>query len=365
MQGLRLTRNDAFTKKLTENVNNYLKTKQLSRYGSWRILLKVPILLSIYFIPYILMLTGVIQSTGWMWLMTVVMGLGMAGIGLAIMHDANHGTFSKNERINKLMSYSLEMLGGYHTNWKIQHNVLHHSFTNVHDMDEDIAPPGVLRFSPNAPLKKIHRFQVFYAWFFYGLMTMSWMTNKDIKQILNYNKRGLLKSQNKTLGQALRQILIAKVIYYSYVLVLPLILLDQSWWQIVIGLLTIHFVCGIVLAFVFQSAHVVSDTEFINEVNFKELNEETSWAKHQMMTTANFSNWNPLFTWYLGGLNHQIEHHLFPDISHVHYRKIAKIVRKTAKEYNVPYHYHRTFGGAIINHLAFLNRLGKPVKVAK
>jgi linoleoyl-CoA desaturase len=96
MQGLRLTRNDAFTKKLTENVNNYLKTKQLSRYGSWRILLKVPILLSIYFIPYILMLTGVIQSTGWMWLMTVVMGLGMAGIGLDIMHDANHVTFSKN-----------------------------------------------------------------------------------------------------------------------------------------------------------------------------------------------------------------------------------------------------------------------------
>jgi linoleoyl-CoA desaturase len=360
MQGLRLTRNDDFTKKLTENVNDYFKSKNLSRHGSWKILLKVPILLSVYFLPYILMMTGVIQSTGWMWLMSVVMGLGMAGIGLAIMHDANHGTFSKNERLNTLMCYTLEMLGGYHTNWKIQHNVLHHSFTNVHDMDEDIDPIGLLRFSPNAPLKKIHRFQVFYAWFFYGLMTFSWMTNKDIKQIIDYNKRGLLKSQNKTLAKALRQIIISKIIYYSYVLVLPLILLDQSWWQILIGLGTIHFVCGIVLAFVFQSAHVVSDTEFINEDNFKELNEETSWAKHQMMTTANFSNWNPLFTWYLGGLNHQIEHHLFPDISHVHYRRISKIVRKTAKEYGVPYHYHKTFGGAILNHLVLLNRLGKP-----
>jgi linoleoyl-CoA desaturase len=93
--------------------------------------------------------------------------------------------------------------------------------------------------------------------------------------------------------------------------------------------------------------------------NYQTKNEEESWARHQMMTTANFSNWNPLFTWFVGGLNHQIEHHLFPDISHIHYPKIAKIIKETAKEYGVNYNYHRTFGGAIVNHLRMLNKLGK------
>ena len=120
-----------------------------------------------------------------------------------------------------------------------------------------------------------------------------------------------------------------------------------------------HFVCGSILAFVFQIAHVMPDIEFMTKDTYDEQNEEISWAKHQMMTTANFSNWNPMFTWYVGGLNYQIEHHLFPDISHIHYPKISKIVRKTAQEFGVKYHYHKTFGGAIIQHLRLLHQLGK------
>lgn len=314
---------------------------------------------SVFLLPYFLMVFGVIENPWIMFFMTIVMGVGMAGIGLAIMHDANHGAFSRFNWVNKIMSYSMEILGGYNLNWRIQHNVLHHSFTNVHDMDEDIAPVGVLRFSPNEPRKKVHRFQVFYAWFFYGLMTLSWMTNKDFMQLYKYHKNGLLKSQNTTFAKALTVLIISKAIYYTYILVIPMLVMDISWWQVLIGFGVMHFVCGSILAFVFQVAHVMPETEFMTKDSYAVKNDDISWAKHQMMTTANFENWNPLLTWYVGGLNYQIEHHLFPDISHVHYPKISKIVRKTAKEYGIPYNYHRTFGGAIFQHLRLLNALGR------
>lgn len=359
MQYIKLTRSDAFSKQLSKNVDEYLKSNNLKKFGSWRILLKVPLMFSMYLLPYFLMVCGVIDNPWWMLFWSAVMGLGMAGIGLSIMHDANHGAFSKYKWLNKIMSFSLEMLGGYNVNWKIQHNVLHHSFTNVHDMDEDIAPIGLLRFSPNEPLKKVHRFQVFYAWFFYGLMTFSWSSNKDFNQLRRFHKNGLLKSQNISYANALTHIIISKIFYFVYMALIPMLLMDIAWWQWIIGYFTMHFISGWILAFVFQIAHVMPETEFLTKESIVHKNEEESWAKHQMMTTANFSNWNPLLTWYVGGLNHQIEHHLFPDISHIHYPKIAKIVRETAREHNIPYHYHRTFGGAVFQHLRLLHRLGK------
>lgn len=359
MQYIKLTKSDAFSKKLSQRVDEYLKTNNLKKYGSWRILLKVPLMFSLYLLPYFLMIFGVIDNTWALFLFAGIMGVGMAGIGLSIMHDANHGSFSRYKWVNSAMSFSMEILGGNSTNWRIQHNVLHHSFTNVHDMDEDIAPVGVLRFSPNEPRKKMHRYQVFYAWFFYGLMTLSWMTNKDFMQLVRYHKNGLLKSQNTSLGKSLSYLIVSKLAYYVYIALIPMLVMDITWWQWAIGFFTMHFVCGSILAFVFQIAHVMPETEFLTKETYVDKNEEISWAKHQMMTTANFSRWNPAFTWYVGGLNYQIEHHLFPDISHIHYPKISRIVRKTAQEFGVPYHYHRTFGGAIIQHLRLLHQLGK------
>lgn len=359
MQYIRLTRNDEFSKKLAQRVEDYLKKNNLKRFGSWRILLKVPLMFSLFLLPYFLMVIGVIENAWIMFFMSIIMGVGMAGIGLSIMHDANHGAFSRFKWVNSVMSYSMEILGGYNLNWRIQHNVLHHSFTNVHDMDEDIAPVGVLRFSPNEPRKKVHRFQVFYAWFFYGLMTLSWMTNKDFMQLHKYHKNGLLKSQNTTLAKAYIQLILSKLLYYTYILVIPMLVMDISWWQVLIGFGVMHFVCGSILAFVFQVAHVMPETEFMTKDSYTIKNDDISWAKHQMMTTANFENWNPVLTWYVGGLNYQIEHHLFPDISHVHYPKISKIVRETAKEFGIQYNYHKTFGGAIFNHLRLLNTLGR------
>ncbi len=359
MEFIKFNKRDAFSKELAKEVNDYLKVNNKKKFGSWQIFLKVPFMFSLYLVPYFLMVFGVIENPWVMLLFSAIMGFGMSGIGLAIMHDANHGSFSKYNWVNKLMSYSMEVLGGSGLNWKIQHNVLHHSFTNVHDLDEDISPPGILRFSPNEPVKKIHRFQVYYAWFFYGLMTLSWMTNKDFMQLIRYKKKDLLKSQGITYKKAMTQLVINKVLYYVGIGLIPLLVMDITFWQWLIGFFVMHFISGSMLAFIFQPAHVITATSFVNPDTYKEENPEESWAVHQMKTTANFENWNPVFTWYVGGLNYQIEHHLFPDISHIHYPKISKIVKKVAHKHGVPYHYHKTWIGAIFSHLRLLNRLGK------
>jgi linoleoyl-CoA desaturase len=359
MQNVKLTKRDAFSRELTKRVNEYLKSLNREKSGSWRIFTKVPVLFAFWFVPYILVLTGVFQSFGWILFAGALMGSGMAFIGLSIMHDANHGAFSRFQWVNKVMSYSMEMLGGSSLNWRIQHNVLHHSFTNVHDMDEDIDAPPFLRFSPNAPKRKVHRFQVLYAWFFYGFMTLAWILSKDFVQLHRYHKMNLLKAQGYTYRQALWSLIFWKAVYVFYVVVVPIVFVGVIWWQWLIAFFILHFVCGSILAFVFQSAHVVPETEFVTEESIQEVNPEQSWAQHQLSTTANFEMWNKPLTWFVGGLNYQIEHHLFPDISHVHYPKISKIVKQTAEEFGYAYNYHRTFAGAILAHMKLLHQLGK------
>jgi len=359
MEKTRLTKRDCFSKTLTVRVNEFLNENEISKNGNLKLYLKVPALFCVFLLPYFLMLFGVIDNPWIMWLMTVIMGVGMSGIGFSVMHNANHGAFSTSKRVNSFMSYSLEILGGSSVNWRIQHNILHHCYTNIHDIDEDICPPDILRFSPNEPKKKIHGGQIFYAWFLYGMMTLSWVFIKDFRRLRRYHKKGLLNSQNITYRNALGKLAISKVLYFTYMAVIPLLILNITWWQWAIGFFTMHFVSGFIMALVFQMAHVLPQTMFLTKDNYKDENEEESWAKHQLDTTANFARKSNLLAWYIGGLNFQIEHHLFPEISHVHYPNLAIIVKETALEYNIQYHEFKTFGNAIHAHYKMLKWLGK------
>ena len=117
-----------------------------------------------------------------------------------------------------------------------------------------------------------------------------------------------------------------------------------------------HVIAGLTLASIFQPAHVVPSSTF--PVPDPSGNIDADWAVSQLMNTANFAGKARMFSWYVGGLNYQIEHHLFPNICHVHYKNIAPIVKKTAKEYHVPYHEHKTFFAALRSHFSMLNKLG-------
>jgi len=233
--------------------------------------------------------------------------------------------------------------------------VLHHSFTNVEGFDGDIDNP-VMRFSPNQKRKKIFRYQVFYAPLLYGIMTINWIISKDFERLIKYNKRNLLAGQGLTLKKALRQAIFNKTWYLALTVALPMIVLALPWWQILLGFLLMQFICGLLLTLIFQPAHVIAETNFY--VVDDNGSVENNWAIHQLRTTANFANGSAIFSWLVGGLNYQIEHHLFPHICHIHYRNISKFVKETAKEFNIPYYQHKTFFGAIKSHFTLLNQLG-------
>lgn len=314
-------------------------------------------MIALYFGPFGVLLSGAIDSFWIMMLLWIAMGFGMSGIGLSIMHDANHGAYSRKKYVNNILGYLINFLGAYHLNWKIQHNVLHHSFTNVDGHDEDISnKSGILRLTPNQERKKIVKYQAIYAPFLYCIMTLYWLISKDFGQLARYQKENLLSKQGKIFSLCMTEVVFNKIGYVVLTIVLPLIIISLPWWQVVIGFMTMQFICGLTLALIFQPAHVIEETDFY--VPKADGSIENNWAIHQMRTTANFAGNSTFFTWFIGGLNFQIEHHLFPNICHVHYPKIAPIVKATALEYNVPYYQHKTFIGAIKSHFSLLHSLG-------
>ncbi len=349
--------NRQFYSELKKRVDAYFKENNISKYGNLNMYLKTVFMLSLYIIPYFLITFSAFESKLMWWLFSGVMGMAMAGIGLCVMHDANHGSYSKNKNLNNFLGLTLNFLGGHATNWKIQHNVIHHTFTNVHEVDEDIAPPGFMRFDPHSKLKTIHRFQFIYAWFFYGMMSLMWSTTKDFKQIIRYHKKGHLTAANTDLKKEITVIVLSKLFYFGYMLLPYFLVKDLTILQWLLGFVTVHYVAGFILACIFQPAHVASETEYPLPVDG--VNLENDWAVHQIKTTMNFGTRDRVFSWLVGGLNYQVEHHLFPTICHVHYHKIAKIVKQTAEEFNLPYNNKSTFLGALWSHEKMLYKFGR------
>ncbi len=358
MKNIKYSKNKLdFATDLRSSVNEYFSKNSIQPFGNWKVYMKTIFMTMLYLIPYILMISGVTSSplavlAGWF-----IMGLGMSGLGMVTMHDANHGSFSSRPWVNRLFGNSLYLLGGFPPNWRYQHNTLHHGFTNIDGHDEDIAPPGVLRFSPHQPLRKIHRFQHIYAWFFYCLMTISWIMVKDFKRLKKYRDMGARLNGKQKYPQLLRTLIIAKVVYYTAFLVVPLITIPVAWYWILLGFLLMHFTGGLVLSSIFQTAHVVPSSTYPVPDGDGEL--ENNWMIHQLYTTCDYSPRSKIFSWFIGGLNYQVEHHLFPNISHIHYKEISKIVKSKAMKFGLPYHVNKNFASAVWQHGKMLKMLGQ------
>lgn len=339
---------------LRDNVDSYFHDNQIDKTGGQPILFKAICMLTLYLGSFALILTG--RFSDWQMLgLTVVMGIGVAGVGMSVMHDAIHGSFSEHRWINKLFGASLYLLGGNVYNWEIQHNRLHHTYTNIHDVDEDITGKFLLRLSCGDRLKAIHRYQHIYAFFLYSLMTISFLW-KDFKEISLYNqmsKTGLVKSFPR---KEIIYLIIGKIAYVLFIAVLPIYVLDLSFGQWLIGFFAMHCVAGLILSTIFQLAHIVEGA--CQPSPDEKGNLENAWAIHQLHTTSNFASKNYALSWYIGGLDYQIEHHLFPHISHVHYRAISPIVRDTALEFNIPYNDKASFANGLDSHIRMLKYLG-------
>ncbi|WP_077133040.1 fatty acid desaturase family protein [Spirosoma montaniterrae] len=343
---------------LRERIEAYFVETAHSKQGAGGMVVKGLFMMALLLVPYGLIISNQFSLPA-MLALVVLMGIGKAGVGMAVMHDANHGSFSSKNWVNNLFGASLFLIGGNVKNWKTQHNTLHHTYTNIHNVDEDITGKPWLRLCPSEVRKPYHRFQFIYAFGLYGLMTFSFLA-KDFRLALSYNRQHA--SGNRTVTPFSRHdmgvLLISKLAYGLFIAGIPLLTTDLTFGQWLIGFFVLHFVAGLILSLVFQLAHIVEGA------NQPLPNESGSilnaWAIHQVQTTANF-RCPRLLSWYIGGLDYQIEHHLFPTISHRHYPALSTIVRQTAIEHGIRYNQKPSFGAALQSHVQMLIDLGSDV----
>lgn len=348
--------NSEFFITLRHRVQEYFDQTSLSKYGNSNLYFQAFLMFLVYFGSFGLILFS--GFPGWaLLLLCVVMGFGACALGLNVMHDALHGSFSVNKTWNRVLGYTMEVLGGSSITWKIQHNMMHHTFTNVYGMDEDVDDKPFLRMSPDGKLRPYHRFQHLYAPILYGLSNTSWLVKKDFSQFIAYWRNGTLRQIGVRPLPGFLVLMANKAVYFGIVIGLPIFLLPFAWYWTVIGFLLVQFVSGILMTLVFLTAHAVGQTAHF-QPNAKGT-VENNWAVHQLLTTANFGTANPVWNWAVGGLNHQIEHHLFPHISHVHYPAISPIVRQTAQEFGLQYSEYPSFGSALVAHFQYLKKIGR------
>ena len=348
-----------FNKTLKGRVEQYFAERGLSKTGNWRMLLKTAIILGSLATSYVLL---VFFSASL--LMAVITALVISQIfvliGFNIMHDGNHGSYSKSKRLNRLMSFTIDLIGGNHLLWRQKHNILHHTYTNIDELDDDLKSAGLLRLSPDQKLRPWHRFQHLYAFPVYSLLTLSWVIYTDFKKFFS-GRIGSYKLRKMSASEG-TLFFLTKIFYFVYMIGIPL--LFHPVLYVLIAFVVIHLVAGLTFSVTFQLAHTLEGNTFpVPDHGTGGIDNE--WAIHQVETTANFAPGNSLAAWYLGGLNFQIEHHLFPEICHMHYPQISKIVKETCRDFSIAYVSYPTVRSAIAGHYRFLRTLGRNTAMAE
>jgi linoleoyl-CoA desaturase len=336
-----------------KRVDQYFASRRLPKTGDWRLFVKTGVLLAWLVVSYALL---VFFSTSLIMAMLTVFALaqGFALVGFNIAHDGAHDSYAKSKKINWLMGCTFDLLGGSQMLWRQKHNKLHHIYTNIQGFDEDLDSHGLLRLSPQQPWHLWHRFQHCYAFAIYSLLTLSWVTIGDFRKFFS----GHIGPHplRKPTGAEACFFFLAKIFYFGYTLILPLSF--HPWLHVLLAFVGMHLILGFTLSMAFQLAHTIERNSFPTPDAHTGVMPK-AWAVHEVETTANFAPRNPLATWYLGGLNFQIEHHLFASICHRHYPAISTIVAKTCHEFAIPYVSYPTVRSAIAGHYRFLKTMGR------
>ena len=344
-------KNKVFFNALKEEVDAYFERNGIKKTGNWKLYLKTMIL-----IPGALGLYALLMFVQMPELLTVFLwflfGLNMAAIGFNIMHDACHGSFSTKGWVNEIFGLTNNFLGGNAFLWKLKHNIIHHTYTNIDGVDDDINNMPFLRQCSSQPLKPMHKFQSAYMFVLYGFTSLFMFFMDYIK----YFSRKVYTTPLKPMDFKEHFLFWGgKLFFIAFYIALPIVMIGWKWW--LIGFIISQFTLGLTLAIVFQLAHVVEHAEF-DAAGVDPVKIENEWAIHQVKTTANFAFSNKLVTWFVGGLNYQIEHHLFPRISHVHYPAISKIVKETCEKFDLNYIYFPSTRAAIASHVRFMHTMG-------
>ena len=350
---LKFNGDNAFQRELRRRVEDYFKRSGQKPRDGMRIYLKTAIILAAFVTFYVLLVF--FAATWWQGLLlSIALGVATAQIGFNIQHDAGHQAFSERRRVNKWMAMTLDLVGGSSYVWHWKHAHFHHTYVNIDGYDSDINLGALARFSPQQKRYWHHRWQHLYLWVLYGMTVLSWHLHDDFRDVITgtIGKRRMPRPRGKDLAV----FVLGKLTFFALAFGLPLAF--HSIGAVLLYYTVVAVVAGLQLALVFQLAHAVEEADF--PMAGEQGRMDKPWAIHQLETTANFSRDSRVVTWLVGGLNFQVEHHLFPRICHVHYPAIAPVVEATCREFGVPYHANRSFGAGLASHYRWLRRMGRP-----
>lgn len=350
---VRFEKKTGFSTELRRRVDAYFATTGLARDGGLRMLVKTALLFAWLIGSYV----GLLSLGAGSWLAVlgfgISAGLATAGLGMAVQHDGGHLAYSSKRWINRAAASVLDLLGASSYVWRVKHGIVHHTYPNVEGADDDIEAGPFARLAPSQPHYRFHRYQHLYMWPLYGFLTAKWFLFDD------FNNLRLGRVGNHDLarprGAELAIFTLGKLAHLIWALVVPIALL--GWIKGLVFYTAFAAACGITLAVVFQLAHCVEEATFINPAAHSEAL-VLDFNAHQLATTIDFARDNRWLSWYVGGLNFQAVHHLFPRICHLHYPALATIVARTAAEFGVPYHATPTLGAALGSHYRWLRRMG-------
>ena len=345
--------NPLFFQSLKKAVDTYFLDKNLKKTGNWRLYSKALFLIPFSTALYLFLLMG-----NYVWyvgvLLAALLGVALISTAFNVMHDACHKSFSSKKWVNKLMGLTMNALGGNAFFWKIKHNVIHHTYTNIDGVDDDIANGALLRLCSAQAWRPVHRFQHIYMFFLYAISSLVWMLAFDF--IKYFSKRINNTTITKMAVQEHLIFWISKLLYIFFYALVPIYFL--GWLPWLTGFLIVHVTMGLSMSVIFQLAHVVEKTSFYSAEE-----EQTvlavAWAEHEIRTTSNFAPGSKVISWLIGGLNYQVEHHLFPTISHIHYPAVSEIVKEHCQKFALAYHSYPSIGAAISSHIRLMKQLGK------
>jgi linoleoyl-CoA desaturase len=359
---LKFNTSDRFVRELRKRVDAYFEKTGRRKRDVPAMYFKTATILAWFLAAYLLLLF--VASSWWSVVpLAIILGLATAAIGFNIQHDAGHRAYSDRQWVNKVMSLTLDLMGGSSYLWDWKHNSIHHTYPNIDGQDDDINVGILGRLSPHQKRYWFHRLQGIYLWLLYGFLAIKWHLFDDFYNVA-VGRIGPHKIPRPR-GKDLVIFIAGKVVFFSMAFGIPMLL--HPWWAVLGVYAMAAFTSGVVLAVVFQLAHCVEDADFPSPVIAPDGSQRmaTDWAVHQVQTTVNFAPRNPVLCWFLGGLNFQIEHHLFHRICHVHYPEMSKVVEEVCREFGVRYSAHRSIFGAIASHWRWLVQMGRPTGLAR
>ncbi|MEO6613593.1 MAG: acyl-CoA desaturase [Chitinophagaceae bacterium] len=344
---------NGFYNTLKHRVHAYFRENKISRYANPGAIIKALLFFGLYMAAYIMIMRGHLPL--WTFLLSwFLMGTFIMFAAMSIVHDAAHGAFSSKKWVNQFLLRFANLVGGDGYMYKYKHTISHHPYTNIPGIDIDLEQSNVVRVTPYTKSNSGHRYQDWYMKILYPFYIFYWVLLRDFKYY-RLEKIGPVKAHHAPIHWTI--LVVSKLFYIFYMLVLPALVLANPFWQILLGFTLMQIGSGVVAIFALLSNHVVEDSLFVLPDEDGLIN--CSWGEHQLRTTDDFSPDSPVISYFFSGLNHHVAHHLFPNYCHIHYPAITKLVRQTAMEFGLRYRYNSITGG-LMSHFKLLKKLSNP-----